>query len=150
MRQAGSARVETQEISIDSNASSVTATHAGAELTSFALDLNAGDVRIDGTGGRLGAIDVSVNAGRVRLRVDADTTGSLSANAGSIELCAPSNATLRFRVEEQLTFGHDLDDHGLARSGDVWTREGGVGAPVIDLSVEGNAANFSLDPAGGC
>jgi hypothetical protein len=84
------------------------------------------------------------------MRLDADTSGSLSANAGSIELCVPPEATLRFRVEEQLTFGHNLDDRGLVRSGDVWTREGGVGAPVIDLSIEGNAANFSLDPSGGC
>lgn len=139
-----------REIAIDSNASSVTARLGNAELTSFSLDLNAGDARIDATGGRLGDIDVSVNAGRVRLRLDADTTGSLSSNAGSIELCVPVGATLRFRVEEQLTFAHDLDDRGLARSGDVWTREGAVGAPVIDLAIQGNAANFSLDPAGGC
>lgn len=140
----------TREIAIDSNASSVTATLGGTDLASFSLDLNAGDARIDASGGRLEAIDVSVNAGRVRLRLDGDTTGSLSANAGSIELCTPEDATLRFRVEEQLTFGHDLDERGLSRSGDVWTREGAVGAPVIDLSIDGNAANLSLDPDGGC
>ena len=140
----------TQEIAIDSNASSVTARLGSAELTGFSLDINAGDARIDSTGAHLGDIDVAANAARVRLRLDADTTGSLSANAGSIELCVPPGATLRFRVEEQLTFAHDLDDRGLARSGDVWTREGDVGAPVIDLSIQGNAANFSLDPAGGC
>ncbi|HSL76461.1 MAG TPA: hypothetical protein VK867_05910 [Candidatus Limnocylindrales bacterium] len=141
---------QTRDLSIDSNASSVTADLAGADLANFALDINAGDARIDSTGGRLGTIDISANAARVRLRLDADTTGSLSTNAGSIELCVPAEATLRFRVEEQLTFAHDLDDRGLARSGDIWTREGTVGAPVIDLSIQGNAANFSLDPAGGC
>lgn len=141
---------QTREVAIDSNASAVTATLAGADLTRFSLDLNAGDARIDATAGRLGTVDVSVNAGRVRLRLDSDTTGSLSANAGSIEMCVPTEATLRFRVEEQLTFAHDLDDRGLSRSGDIWTREGAVGAPVIDLSIDGNAANFSLDPSGGC
>jgi hypothetical protein len=140
----------TREIAIDSNASAVTAALGGTDLASFSLDLNAGDARIDASGGRLGAIDVSVDAGRIRLRVDGDTTGSLSANAASIELCAPEDATLRFRVEEQLTFGTNLDERGLIRSGDVWTREGSVGAPVIDLSIDGNAANFSLDPDGGC
>jgi hypothetical protein len=140
----------TREIAIDSNASAVTATLAGTDLTGFSLDLNAGDARIDGSGGRLGTIDLSVNAGRIRLRLDSDTTGSLSANAGSIELCAPEDATLRFRVEDQLTFGHDLDDRGLSRNGDVWTREGSVGSAVIDLAIDGNAANFSLDPDGGC
>ena len=139
-----------QELELDANASSVTASLAGAELTTLVVDLNAGEARIDGTDGSLGRIDVSTNAGRIRLRVDADTTGSMSANAGAMELCVPPDATLRFRVEEQLTFAHDLDDRGLVRSGDVWTREGAVGAPVIDLSIEGNAANFTLDPAGGC
>ena len=140
----------TREIAIQANASSVTARLGNAELTSFALDINAGDARIDSSSGHLGDIDISANAARVRLRLDADTTGSLSTNAGSIELCVPPQATLRFRVEEQLTFAHDLDDRGLSRSGDVWTREGAVGEPVIDLSIQGNAANFSLDPAGGC
>jgi hypothetical protein len=141
---------QTREIAIESNASSVTARLGNADLASFTLDLNAGDARIDSSGGRLGDIDISANAARVRLRLDADATGSLSTNAGSIELCVPPQATLRFRVEEQLTFAHDLDDRGLARSGDIWTREGAVGAPVVDLSIQGNAANFSLDPAGGC
>jgi Domain of unknown function (DUF5668) len=138
------------ELSVDANASSVTARLPGAELSSFTVDLNAGDARIDATGARLGEVDVSVNAGRVRLRVDSETRGSLSANAGSIELCAPPDATLRLRLEEQLTFGHNLDDRGLSQSGDVWTREGDVGAALIDLSIEGNAANFALDPDGGC
>lgn len=139
-----------RDIELSSNASSATARLAGATLTSLSVDLNAGDVRIDATGARIEQLDISTNAGRVRLGVDSDTTGSLSANAGSLELCAPGDATLRLRVEEQLTFGHNLDDRGLSRSGDVWTREGAVGAPVIDLSIEGNAANFSLDPDGGC
>jgi hypothetical protein len=141
---------QARDISIDSNASSVTALLGGAGLTAFTLHMNAGDARIDGSEGMLGEIDVSANAGRIRLRVGDDTTGSLSANAGSMELCTPPGATLRFRMEDQLTFAHNLDDQGLVRSGDVWTREGAVGAPVIDLSIDGNAASFTLDPVGGC
>lgn len=141
---------QAREITIDSNASSVDARLAGAALTKFDLHMNAGDARIDGSGGALGEIDVSANAGRIRLRVDTDTTGSISANAGSMELCTPPGATLRFRVPSQLTFAHNLDDQGLAQSGDMWTREGAVGAPVIDLSIQGNAASFTLDPVGGC
>jgi hypothetical protein len=141
---------QAREIKIESNASSVNARLSGAALTAFDVHINAGDARIDGSGGSLGEIDVSANAGRIRLRVDSDTTGSLSANAGSMELCTPPGATLRFRVPGQLTFAHNLDDQGLAQSGDVWTREGAVGAPVIDLSIQGNAASFTLDPVGGC
>ena len=139
-----------RELDVGVNAGSATLTLAGAELTSLESSINAGDLRVDGTGGRVERLDISTNAGRVRLRVDSDTTGSMSANAGALELCVPTDATLRLRVEEQLTFAHNLDERGLVRSGDVWTREGAVGAAVVDLSVEGNAANFSLDPSGGC
>lgn len=139
-----------RSIDLSTNAGSSNIRLAGADLSELKLDLNAGDVRVDAAEARVEQLDLSTNAGRIRLRVDQDVAGSLSANAGSLELCAPQDATLRLRVEEQLTFAHNLDDRGLAQSGDVWTREGAVGAPVIDLSVEGNAANFTLDPEGGC
>lgn len=140
----------TRSIDVTANAGSSDIRLAGADLAEFKLDLNAGDARVDTADGRIEQLDLSANAGRIRLRTDTNLTGSLSANAGQLELCAPQSATLRLRVEEQLTFAHNLDERGLARSGDVWTREGAVGAPVIDLSVEGNAANFTLDPEGGC
>jgi hypothetical protein len=140
----------TRSIRLDANAGSSTARLAGADLEEFTVDLNAGDVRVDGTGARIANLQLMTNAGRIRARLDSDTTGTLSANAGSLELCVPADATLRLRVEEQLTFAHNLEDRGLVRSGDIWTREGAVGSAVIDLSVEGNAANFSLDPEGGC
>jgi hypothetical protein len=139
-----------RSIDLSLNAGSSTVRLAGAELQEFKLHVNAGDVRVDASGARVQGLDLSTNAGRIRFRVDEEVRGSISANAGSIELCAPQDATLRLRVEEQLTFAHNLDDRGLARSGDIWTREGAVGSPVVDLSVEGNAANFTLDPDGGC
>ena len=141
---------QTGEVRIDANASSVTGRLGGAKLTDLHLSINAGDARIDASEGTLGRIDVSANAARVRLSVGSDTTGSLSANAGSIELCTPPGAALSFKLAEQLTFAHNLDAQGLVKSGDVWTREGATGAPTIDLSISGNAANFTLDPVGGC
>jgi LiaF transmembrane domain len=141
---------QTDEMHLTANAATVTARLASARFTSFDGTVNAGDVRIDATGAHLDDIDLTANAARVRLGVDSDTKGRLSANAGSMDLCVPSDATLRLRVQEQLTFAHNLDDRGLAHSGDVWTRQGAVGAPVIDLEIEGNAASFTLDPQGGC
>jgi hypothetical protein len=141
---------QTSSMDLTANAATVTAHLAGARFSTFDGTVNAGDVRIDATGAQIGDIDVTANAARVRLGVDSDTRGRLSANAGSMELCAPSDATLRLQVHEQLTFAHNLDDRGLAHSGDIWTRAGAVGAPVIDLEVEGNAASFTLDPQGGC
>ena len=139
-----------RDLQLHANAGTTTATLAGAELSTLDVELNAGDVRIDATDARVSRVDISTNAGRVRLGVDSDTTGSMTANAGSLELCAPDDATLRIRVQEQLTFGHNLDDRGLTKIGETWTREGDDGAPVIDLSVSGNAASFTLDPEGGC
>ncbi len=141
---------QTGEVRIDANASSITGRLGGARLTDFHLSINAGDARVDASEGTLGRVEISANAGRVRLTVGSDTTGSLSANAGSIELCTPPGAALRFQVAEQLTFAHNLKDQGLVKEGDVWTRDGATGAPTIDLSIEGNAANFALDPVGGC
>jgi hypothetical protein len=141
---------QVKEIRSSSNASSVTATLAGADIDSLDVSLNAGDVQIDATGASVARVDISTNAGRVRLGVDSDTTGEMSANAGAMSLCVPTDATLRLRVREQLTFGHNLDDRGLTQSGEVWTREGAVGGPVVDLAVSGNAASFTLDPEGGC
>lgn len=140
---------QTRELKLTANASTGSVALGGAALTSFEADLNAGDLRIDTTEGRVDAIDVSVNAGRVRIRAG-DLHGTMSANAGSIELCVPPSAALRFSVEEQLTFAHNLDDRGLTRTGDVWTREGAPGGGIIDLAIDGNAANLTLDPDGGC
>ena len=86
----------------------------------------------------------------MRIQTGTDFHGTLSANAGQIEVCAPSDATLRIRVQEQLTFAHNLDDRGLTRSNDVWTREGTSSGGLVDIEVQGNAANLTLDPDGGC
>lgn len=139
-----------RDLRIRANAAATTARLAGATLATLDIAFNAGDVRVDGTDGSVGRVDISTNAGRLRLIVDSDTTGSLRANAGALELCVPDDATLRLQVQEQLTFAHNLTDRGLTQSGDVWTRDGAGGAPVIDLSVQGNAASFTLDPDGGC
>ena len=140
----------TSDLTITANASSGTIHLAGATLATLKAGLNAGDLRIDASEGRVSTVDIAVNAGRVRIRTHGDLHGSLSANAGSIELCAPPDAALRIRVQEQLTFAHNLDDRGLTRSGEFWTREGTPSGGFVDVDVQGNAANFTLDPDGGC
>jgi hypothetical protein len=140
----------TGDIDITANASTGTIALAGATLATLKADLNAGDLRIDLSEGRVSTIDVSVNAGRVRIRTDGDLHGELSANAGSLDLCVPDDMALRIRVEEQLTFSHNLDDRGLTRNGDFWTREGSPSGGLVDVSIQGNAANLTLDPDGGC
>lgn len=137
-----------QDVDLTANAATVTVDLAGTTGVRMQADINAGDLRIDAGTGGLERLDVSMNAGRARITLGGATTGSLSANAGAIELCVPSDAALRFRVQDQLTFGHDLERGGLVESGDVWTRAGS--GDTIRLDIEGNAASLTLEPEGGC
>lgn len=139
-----------RQLAIRANAATGTLKLAGANLTSLTTDLNAGDLRIDASGAKVASLDATMNAGRLRMGVSDSISGSMSANAGAMELCVPPDATVRLRVKEQLTFGTNLANRGLTKSGDIWTRAGSATAPVIDLSIEGNAASFNLDPDGGC
>ena len=92
-----------------------------------------------------------MNAGRIRLDVGAAALeGDVSVNAGAIDICVPEGVGLRFDVNDQLTFVHNLGSRGLSRSGNTWTRDATGGAPEIDLSIEGNAASLTLNPEGGC
>ena len=113
-------------------------------------EVNAGDLRIDGSHATIARVGVSINAGRARVTLGpGPTQGRLAANAGAIDLCVPHDATLVLHVTDQLTFAHNLGGRGLARDGNTWTRSGASGG-TIDLTIDGNAASFTLDPDGGC
>ncbi len=140
-----------RDLSISANAGNGTLTLGGASLASLDGELNAGDLRIDATGATIDRLDLELNAGRLRLTLAAGpTSGRLSGNAGSIELCVPPDAGLRFEIEDDITFSHNLRSRGLSRDGNTWTRAGGAGTSLVDLTVDGSAASFNLDPEGGC
>ena len=120
----------------------------GATLTRLSADANASDITLAAGSATVSRLDVSVNAGRARITLGSGAAvGDLSVNAGSIDLCVPPGSGLRITTNDQLTFATNLGDRGLTHSGTVWERPG---AGLIDLSVEGNAAAFNLDPSGGC
>lgn len=142
----------TDVIDVRTNAGAASLHLDGARLSRLEADLNAGDLLIDGSSATIGRLDVQMNAGRARITLadSAPVTGKLSMNAGAIELCVPAGAELRLTTKEQLTFVNNLGQRGLARAGDVWHRAGPAGAAAIELAIEGNAANLTLDPDGGC
>lgn len=75
--------------------------------------------------------------------------GSVEMNAGSLELCAPEDLAIAITIEEEnVTFSHNLDEAGLTRQGNTWSS--GDGEADLSLDVSGNAASFTLNPAGGC
>jgi hypothetical protein len=139
-----------RSLDLAANAATTTADLGTAGLDELQGDLNAGDVRIHAGSATIHAVDMTMNAGRIRLALGlGGTTGSLSVNAGALDLCVPPTAGLRLTVDDQLTFVTNLSSRGLAHDGNVWTRPDSGGG-TIDLSVSGNAAAFNLDPNGGC
>lgn len=140
----------TRDVVITANAAAARFDLRGTALDRFHAEVNAGDLRLDGSEARISRLEISMNAGRARVSLAAGSTlGSLSVNAGAIDLCVPADAALVLRVADQLTFSHNLERRGLAHDGDTWRRAGTSG-DTIDLSVSGNAASFTLDPDGGC
>jgi hypothetical protein len=138
-------------IDLEANAGSGTMELAGARLASLTAEINAFDLSVDAAQATVEQINLTMNAGRSRITLGPGSlTGRLSVNAGAIDLCVPTASQLRIRLTEQVTFAHNLDSRGLARSGGAWTRSGSDLNSVIDLTVDGAAASFTLDPDGGC
>ena len=123
----------------------------GAQLSRFDLQTNAGDVAVDLSGASVEQLDVQTNAGRIGLRFgDAGTRGSLSINAGAIELCVPDGTGLRLDTSDSVAFGSNFDERGLDETNDIWARTADAGAGTVELTIDGNAASVTLDPEGGC
>jgi hypothetical protein len=142
----------TDVIDVKANAGQANLQLEGARLSRLEADMDAGDLLIDGASASISTLDIQMNAGRARIRLDdaVPVTGQISMNAGALELCVPAGAELRLKTNDQLTFVTNLAQRGLTHEGDTWRRAGQPGSRAIELSIEGNAANFNLDPDGGC
>lgn len=137
-------------VDVTTNAAAGSLVLDGATLGLIEVDANAGDIRIDAGSATVDRLDVTMNAGRVRITLGSGSTrGSISVNAGAIDLCVPPDTELRLDVNDQLTFVKNLADRGLQQDETVWTRAGTNGS-VIDLRIDGNVASLTLDPTGGC
>jgi hypothetical protein len=140
----------TLALSVDANAASSQLDLDDSTLSSLAVDANAGDVEIRLPGASVSALSVDANAGSISIEVDDATelAGSVEMNAGSLDLCVPEGIGLAITLsDDNITFSHNLDDLGLTRQGDIW--RSGTG-DAITLSIEGNAASFTLNPEEGC
>jgi hypothetical protein len=137
-------------LGVTANAAAATVSLAGARLSSLDATMNAGDLVVDASGATIGRIRASTNAGRARITLGSGSiTGRLSVNAGSLEVCVPASSSLQINSPDQLTFSTNLDQRGLTRSGNTWTRAG-TGGDTIELAIDGAAGSLTLDPAGGC
>ena len=140
-----------RDVELNINAADGTMHLDGSSLARLSVDANASDVTVAAGAATITGIDVSVNAGRARITLgNGAIVGELSVNAGAIDLCVPPDAALRITTNDQLTFATNLGNSGLTHTGTTWERAGTGSAGLIDLSVDGNAAAFNLDPSGGC
>ncbi|HEX5014098.1 MAG TPA: hypothetical protein VFV72_08035 [Candidatus Limnocylindrales bacterium] len=142
---------QTHELRVVANAVSGAIDLGPASLDTLTAEFNAGDIRIVAGSGGTDHLQFTMNAGRMRLETGrAAMAGSMSINAGAIDLCVPDDVGLRLDVTEQLTFATNLSAEGLTHSGSLWTRSAAAGAPLIELSIEGNAAALTLKGEGAC
>ena len=140
------------DLVLDLNAGSATLDLAGASVDALELNLNAGSAALDlGSAHDVGDLQIGLNAGTLNLILPNESlTGSIEANAGSVNLCVPPGAGLKLDTSG-IAAGYDYGDRGLVMAGSIWQTPGFDDAAVrIELDTQVNAGSFSIDPEDGC
>ncbi len=139
------------DLTVGVNAGSGSIDLNGANLSAFDAQINAAHVTVDLSGANAPQLRLNVNAGSARLRLPSSSTaGSVSVNAGSLDLCAPASTALRITVTGALA-STDFGPSGLEHNGDTWTsRDYATATNRADLRLDANLASVNLNPAGGC
>ena len=135
------------------NAGSARGTFDRMALDRVTADVNAGSAFLDlGDATAARSLDATVNAGSLTLILPiAALEGSLTANAGSIEICAPSGVDLRFHADDSPLGSNNFEEAGLVQDGSTWSTPGfGLHAMRIELSTSANLGSITLNPEGGC
>ncbi|HEY3335026.1 MAG TPA: hypothetical protein VGK16_07275 [Candidatus Limnocylindrales bacterium] len=135
------------------NAGSAHAAFDAMALDRVTADVNAGSALLDlGNATGTGTLDATVNAGSLAVILPAASVGgSLTANAGSIELCVPDGVDLRIHAGDNPLGSNNYKEAGLVQSGSTWTTPAfGIGQSRIELSTTANLGSITLNPEGGC
>ena len=92
------------DLSMDLNAGSSTMNLGGASVEALELNLNAGSATLElGSLHALGDLQIGLNAGSLDLTLpNQSLTGSIEANAGSVNLCAPPGAALKLNTADSI------------------------------------------------
>jgi hypothetical protein len=140
---------------VESNAAETNLDLRGGRFGLLTLHPNAGSLRLDLRGASVNDLDLALNAGSASIFVGSGSgmSGSLHVNAGSIELCTNGPLTMSFRLTDNITFSTNLDSSGLVRLGNSWSTPGaisGIRPYQVELTIDGNAGSFTLNPEGGC
>ncbi|MFL5674335.1 MAG: hypothetical protein ACJ779_04970 [Chloroflexota bacterium] len=140
-------------LDVQVNAGRGTLDLAGATLGDVRAQVNAGSASFGlGSVAAISTVDLRLNAGSLGVTLpNLSVTGSIQANAGSVQLCVPAGAGIRLRTGQSVFANYDYAGHGLVQDGSTWTTPGFESAAVkIDLDTKANAGSFTLDPEDGC
>jgi len=138
------------------NAGSGTFRLAGASLGGVSMSVNAGSATIGlrDTAAMTGGLSLSVNAGSAKVDLPTRSlTGSISANAGSVAICAAIDEVgLRISLGGGILAGNDFADRGLVKvDDDTWQSPNYTTATEhIDLNASASAGSINLNPEDGC
>jgi hypothetical protein len=141
------------DLEISLNAGEVNVDLPGAQLRRTDVQVNAGSITLNLLGAAaMQTLNASVNAGSLSISLPPTSlSGSVSANAGAIELCVSPGTGLRIRAEDNIVASYNFAERGLLRTGNVWESPDWATAETrIDLSASANAGSVTLNPEGGC
>lgn len=141
------------DLSVDANAGTSRLDIGKATLRGMSVSANAGELHANLAGSTVEALDIEVNGGSASLLLDTDSmiSGSMTANAGKLELCAPDSLPLRIQIGDNVVFSDNLDQSGLQHDSNTWQSASyAAAARRTTITINGNAANFELNPTGGC
>lgn len=141
------------DLAMELNAGSSMIDLGNASVHTLRLDVNAGSAVLDlGSVRELGDLHIQLDLGSLNLTLPNQSfSGSVEANAGSVNLCVPPGAGLKLRTNDSIVASYDVGDHGMVKTGSTWQTPGFDAAAVrIELDTQANAGSFSLNPEGGC
>jgi hypothetical protein len=122
-------------------------------LSHVSATFNASDARLDllGEATQSASLDATLNASSVTLQLPlAQTTGGLTLNAASLDMCVPEGAGIRIEYEGTLS-SDNFAAAGLVQSGKTWQSNNYEKTGVrISLGITANVSSITLNPTGGC
>jgi hypothetical protein len=135
------------------SASTVRANLGNGAVRALSATFNAADATLDFTGATANALSLSgtLNASSVSLILPAASVdGSLTINAGSLDICAAPDLGLRVTYDGTLS-SNNFSAAGLAQTGKTWQSANYVNAATTaDLHISANVSSVTLNPTGGC
>ena len=125
----------------------------GGAISNVSATFNGSDVTLDllGEPTPAASLNTTLNASSVNVLLPlAQTNGSMTLNAASLEMCVPDGAGIRIDYHGTLS-SDNFAAAGLVQAGQSWQSTNFDTTGVrINLGITANVSSLTLNPAGGC